>query len=178
MVSEDRLRADALALQTLVNLNSAHLALVERSCDLRRFVLHARIDAPVSTPAGYRIAGEHAVIVEIPDGYLGRGPGGFFTKSRIRRKGEFIYHPNVWASDGCFCFDDHFHPAKSLADQVVAAIDLMQCKQINHDSPANWEADYYFLQHENDVRRQICPIEIRRPRGTTRVMSRSVPRIA
>jgi ubiquitin-protein ligase len=178
MVSEERLRADALTLQTLVSLNSGHLSLVERSADFRRFVLRARLDAPVSTKDGYRIDREHTVLIEIPDGYLGRGPGGLFTKSRIKRQGEPVYHPNVWPSDGYFCFDDQFHPAKSLAEQTATAFDMMQCKAVNHDSPANWEADYYFLHNEERVRSQIRQVEIRRPRGLTRLMSRSMPRIA
>lgn len=175
MQVQERLRADALALQTLVNLNPDKLRLSHRAPDLRRFDVELQADAPVAQSSGFRIEPLHHLIVEIPDNYLTRDANGLFIKSRIKREGQRLYHPNCWPSDGYLCFDDQFHPAKTLADQVVTVIEMMQCRAVNHDSPADWEADYYFLKNGEAIRDQIRPVCIRLPLGGVRVATRSMP---
>lgn len=177
MQLQERLRSDALSLQTLAGLNPDHVAVSYRAPDLRRFMLDVTADAPVAAESGFRVEARHRLVVEIPDGYLSRDANGLFIKSRIKRDGARLYHPNCFPTDGYLCFDDQFHPAKSLADQVATVIEMMQCRAVNHDSPADWEADYYFLKNAEAVRSQIRPVRILMPRGGVRVAVRSVPRL-
>jgi hypothetical protein len=177
MQLQERLRADALSLQTLAGLNPDHVAVSYRAPDLRRFTLEVAADAPVAVESGFRVEPRHTLVVEIPDGYLSRDANGLFIKSRIKRDGARLYHPNCFPNDGYLCFDDQFHPAKSLADQVATVIEMMQCRAVNHDSPADWEADYYFLKNAEAVRSQLRPVQIRMPRGGLRMAVRSTPRL-
>jgi hypothetical protein len=177
MQLQERLRADALSLQTLAGLNPNYVAVSYRAPDLRRFVVDINVDAPVAEESGFRIQPQHRLVVEIPDGYLSRDANGLFIKSRIKRDGDRLYHPNCFPTDGYLCFDSQFHPAKSLADQVGTVIDMMQCRAVNHDSPADWEADYYFLKNAEAVRSQIRPVRILMPRGGVRVAIRTTPRL-
>jgi hypothetical protein len=178
MVSWERLRADALSLQTLAALNSRHLTVLERAPDLRRFAVEARIDAPIAAGEGFQMAPVHELVVEIPDDYLGSDGSGRFVKSRIKRTGERLFHPNVWPSDGYICFDDQFFPEKSLADQFVSVVELMQLRAVNHGSPANWDADYYYLQHKDSMRAQIRPVHLMLPKGGVRLRPRELPRVS
>lgn len=177
MQLQERLRADALSLQTLAGLNPGHIELPYRAPDLRRFLVDVTADAPVAAEPGFRVERRHRLVVEIPDGYLGRDANGLFIKSRIKRDGARLYHPNCFPGDGYLCFDDQFHPAKSLADQVVTVLEMMQCRAVNHDSPADWEADYYYLKNAAAVRAQIRAVRIMMPRGGMRVAVRSTPRL-
>jgi hypothetical protein len=178
MPSWDRLRADACALQALAAVNPSRLTLLASAPDLRHFVVRAKLDAPVVAGDGYRIAREHDMIIEIPDNYLASNGAGQFVKSRVKRSGERLYHPNVWPSDGYLCFDSQFHPAKTLADQFLTVINMMQLRALNHDSPADWDADYFYLHHGDEVRAQIRPVLLVLPRGGVRVRSRPLLRIA
>jgi hypothetical protein len=177
MQLQERLRADALSLQTLASLNPDHLVVSHRAPDLRRFMIDVTVDAPVAAESGYRVEPRHRLVVEIPDGYLSRDANGLFIKSRIKRDGARLYHPNCFPSDGYLCFDDQFHPAKSLADQVATVVEMMQCRAVNHDSPADWDADYYFLKNAEAVRSQIRPVRIFMPRRGLRMSVRSTPRL-
>jgi hypothetical protein len=178
MVDWERLRGDASSLQALTAANPRHLALVERAPDLRRFVVRTALDAPVVAGDGYRIAPEHDMVIEIPDNYLATNGAGQFVKSRIKRHGERLFHPNCWPNDGCLCYDSQFYPEKSLADQFMTVINLMQLRAINHDSPADWDADYFYLHHRDEVRARIRPVMLVLPRGGVRLRPRSLPRVS
>lgn len=178
MVSWERLHADACALQALAAANPQHLTLAERAPDLRRFVVRTQLDAPVVAGDGYRIAREHDMVIEVPDNYLASNGAGQFVKTRIKRNGERLFHPNTWPGDGYICFDSQFFPEKTLADQFLSVVNIMQLRAINRDSPADWEADYFYLHHGNEVRAQIRPVVLVLPRGGVRLRSRSLPRIA
>ncbi|OFV83274.1 MAG: hypothetical protein A2W26_04750 [Acidobacteria bacterium RBG_16_64_8] len=171
----ERLKADDLSLQTLVAANPDHLQLAYRAPDLRRFSVDARMDAPVATGSGYRIMRDHTLVIEIPDGYLSRDAGGLFTKSKIKRQGQRVFHPNVWPVDGAFCFDSQFHPAKSLAEQVWTAFELMQGRKVNHESPADWEADYLYLNKGEELLREITAVRLLLPRGGVRISTLTLP---
>ena len=177
MPLQERLQADYLSLRTFASINPNHLELIHRAPDLRRFAVRAQLPAPIASGGGFRIAGDHTLVIEIPDNYLHRDANGLYVKSRIRRQGEPVYHPNVWPADGYFCYDDQFHPAKSLAGQLWAATELMQCRAVNHESPANWEADFYYLKNGDAVRGRINPVPLRLQRGGVRVASVSCPRL-
>jgi len=173
-----RLLADSLALESFAELNSPHVTIAHRAPDHRRFAVDAKFDAPVVSGEGYRIAPEHRLLVEIPDNYLARDARGMCVKSRIRRDGERVFHPNVWPNEGFFCYDDRFHPSKSLAEQVYTAMRLMTGRLINHDSPADWRADYVWLHQEDQILAQISPVELRLPRGLPRAGAVSLPKVA
>lgn len=176
MITE-RLKADYASLEALVNLNPKYLTLVDHAPDLRRFTLSARFDAPIAKEEGYVIADQHSLSVEIPDNYLRRDAAGLFVKSRIRREGERVFHPNCWPSDGYLCYDSQFHPGKSLAEQVWTACRLMQCQLVNHGSPADWEADFHFLQAGDQIRAKIRPVELLLPRPTPRIAAPALPSV-
>ena len=178
MVLEQRRRADRYALEAFTALNAPHLRTIYKAPDDRRFVGHARFDAPVVTGDGYRIAPEHRLLIEIPDNYLARDANGKYVKSRIRREQERVFHPNVWPADGYFCYDDQFVPAKSLAEQLWAVTQIMQGRLINHGSPADHEADYFYLRHGSQILSQISPVQLRLPRGLPRASAVSLPRVA
>jgi hypothetical protein len=178
MLSRERLEADARSLRALAALNPGCIKVVASSPDLRHYEVDVHLDAPVATTKGYAIVPQHRVTVEIPDNYLTRDGNGLFIKSRIRRQGERIYHPNVWPSDGYFCFDDQFYPAKTIADQFASALELMQCRAVNHDSPADWEADYFFLQNAPAIRAQLRQVPIRLPTASLRLGERALPRLS
>lgn len=178
---QERLLADAHALEFFAALNAPLVKLSHRAPDLRRFAVDANFDAPVVEGDGYRIVKQHHLIIEIPDNYLSRDSNGMYVKSRIRRgaeRAERVFHPNVWPTDGYFCHDDRFHPAKSLAEQVWNAMRLMQGQLVNHGSPADWRVDYYWLQYEQQILAQISPVEFRLPPGLPRAGSASLPKVA
>ena len=177
MPLQERLQTDYLSLQTFASINSNHLELTYRAPDLRRFSVRARLQAPIASGDGFVIAGDHTLVIEIPDNYLHRDANGLFVKSRIRREGERVYHPNVWPSDGYFCYDDQFHPAKSLAEQLWSATELMQCRAVNHESPANWEADFFYLKNTDTIRELVDSVPLRLQRGGVRVAAISSPRL-
>ncbi len=173
----ERLRADAASLTAFAALNTQHLAVKQRAPDLRNFVVEAHVDAPVADGDGYRIVPDHRLSIEVPDNYLSRDASGLFVKSRIRREGERLFHPNVWPTDGYVCFDSQFHPAKSLAEQLHSVLEIMQCRAVNHDSPANWDADYFFLKNAAQVQAGIRPVLFRLPAGGVRLQVRRIPRL-
>jgi hypothetical protein len=173
----ERLQADAASLTAFAALNSQHLAVKHRAPDLRSFVVEAHMDAPVAEGDGYRVVPEHRLSIEVPDNYLSRDASGLFVKSRIRREGARLFHPNVWPSDGYCCYDSQFHPAKSLAEQLHSVLEIMQCRAVNHDSPANWDADYYFLKNAPQVQAGIRPVRFRLPAGCVRLQVRPLPRL-
>ncbi len=173
----ERLQADAASLTAFATLNPQHLEVKQRGPDLRNFVVEARVDAPIADGEGYRIVPEHRLSIEVPDNYLSRDASGLFVKSRIRREGERLFHPNVWPTDGYCCYDSQFHPAKSLAEQLHSVLEMMQCRAVNHDSPANWDADFYFLKNAAKMRVGIRPVRFRLPAGGVRLHVRPVPRL-
>lgn len=176
MVSPERLEADCQSLQAFAALNPLHVNVANISPDLRQYRVHLNVDAPVAKDAGYEIAAEHDLVVEIPDAYLTRDAQGF-VKSRIRREGKPVFHPNSWASDGALCFDSSFVPAKSLAEQVHTAISLMQCRLLNHASPADWDADWAYRQHGDEIKAQVRQVALRLPRFDIRVAARTLPTV-
>lgn len=176
MLLDERLRADHLSLVNFAAANPAYLEVASRSPDLRRFEVDAHLDAPVAAGDAFRIERDHRLIIEIPDNYLSRDGAGGFVKSRIRRRGDRIFHPNVWG-DGAFCFDSAFHPSKGLDQQLLSALELMQCQVVNHGSVAHWESDLAFVKKGGEIIAQITPARFTLPRGGVRLRVIAPPRL-
>src|ERR1700674_169659 len=120
MATRERLDADRRSLQSFAWLNPDHVKIASETPDFRHYRLRLNIDAPVAINGSYEIQHTHDMLVDLPDNYLARDHNGAFVKSRIRRDGPPIFHPNSWASDSALCFDGQFTPSKSLAEQVHA----------------------------------------------------------
>jgi hypothetical protein len=177
MVMLERLQADSRALQAFAWLNPGHVQVISQAPDLRHYRVRLNLDAPVASRSGYEVLAEHDVLVDIPDNYLARDHSGSFVKSRIRREGKPVFHPNSWQHDGALCYDATFTPGKSLAEQLHDAISLMQCRLINHDSPASWDVDWAFRQHGGDIKARVHQVALRLPRSDLRSNVRELPRV-
>lgn len=177
MVAQQRLEADCRSLQTFAYLNPDHVRVVSQTPDLRHYRVRVAVDAPVAKDGGYEILPAHYLGVEIPDNYLARDHKGAFVKSRIRRDGRPVFHPNSWEADGALCYDSQFSPGKSLAEQVHTAISLMQCRLINPGSPASWDFDFAYKQFGDEIRSRIRQVALRLPRFDLRVTPRELPRL-
>ena len=107
-----------------------------------------------TTESNYTECSRHVFHIELPPGYPMTAP--------IVKFDNPIFHPN-WYLDGRVCYGDHWSSSDRLRDFIVDIVQMMMFKIVMPDSPANSDANMWYLRNESHIRDKIPNVQFPPP---------------
>lgn len=150
-----RLRNDLKSIEILRNQAKGMLDFIVKPSLQDYAIVIKNIESLVgTTPYNYIKATEHEFNIKIPPGYPNRHhPNVFFKKT--------IFHPNWW-DDGRLCYGE-WESNTTLSEFVIDIVRMMQFDIVNTKSPANHEANSWYIQNKNIIDNMIKKVQFPPP---------------